>query len=188
MTNFVACKKQVKNRGKAPDAFLLELVNWAKSAPDEIFAQRPGHEIYSEVAEQLGPYPIGDLSYRKAVMLEVLRVLAGFESSWKWEEGRDINNPASDKPCTMEAGIFQVSGDSMGFDPSLKTLVQATAGTLDCQKFRETTKANHSFAIEYCARLLRFTIRHHGPIRDHHIDGWLSREAVAEFEAALRED
>ena len=55
MANFVACKKQVKNRGKAPDDFLLELVKWAKSAPDEIFTERPGHEIYSEVAEQLGP-------------------------------------------------------------------------------------------------------------------------------------
>lgn len=80
-------------------------MNWAKSAPDEIFVARPGHEIYSEVAEQLGPYPEGDLTYRKAVMLEVLRVLGGFESSWRWEEGRDITNPASDKPCTMEAGI-----------------------------------------------------------------------------------
>lgn len=187
MTNFVSCKNQVKNRGKAPDAFLQELVKWAKSAPHEIFAERPGHDIYSEVAEQLGPYPPGDLTYRKAVMLEVLRVLGGFESSWRWEEGRDIANPASDRPCTMEAGIFQVSGDSMGFDSSLKALVKDTAGTLDCEKFRATTKANHPFAIEYCARLLRFTIRHHGPIRDHHIDEWLSRAAVAEFKAALLE-
>lgn len=76
----------------------------------------------------------------------------------------------------------------MGFDPSLKQLVKETAGTLDCEVFRAATKANHPFAIEYCARLLRFTIRHHGPIRDHYIDEWLSREAVAEFKAALLEE
>ena len=121
-------------------------------------------------------------------MLEVLRVLGGFESSWTWEEGGDVTNPASDKPCTMEAGIFQVSGDSMGIDSSLKTFVKDMTGTLDCEKFRVTTKSNHPFAIEYCARLLRFTIRHHGPIRDHHIDEWLSKEAVGEFKAALLEN
>ncbi|WOI46516.1 hypothetical protein [Acidovorax sp. BLS4] len=187
MVNFVACKKKVKNRGAAPENFLMELVKWAKSAPDEVFIERPGHEIYAEVAEQLGPYPEQDLTHRKAVLLEVLRVLGGFESSWRWEEGRDVTNPASDKPCTMEAGIFQVSGDSMGFDSSLKTFVKEKIGTLDCEKFRAATKSDHLFAIEYCARLLRFTIRHHGPIRDHHIDEWLSKEAVGEFQAALLE-
>jgi hypothetical protein len=28
-------------------------------------------------------------------MLEVLRVLAGFESSWDWEAGRHVTNPTS---------------------------------------------------------------------------------------------
>lgn len=188
MAKFIACKKKVRNRGEAPDEFLAELVAWAKTAPDEIFAVRPGQEIYSDVAALLGPYPPGDLTYRKAVMLEVLRVLGGFESSWKWGAGVDVTNPSSDKPCTMEAGIFQVSGDSMGFDASLKALVKATAGTLDCETFRKTTQQNHLFAIEYCARLLRFTTRHHGPIRDHHIDQWLSKDAVSEFKAALLEN
>jgi hypothetical protein len=39
--------------------------------------------------------------------------------------------------------------------------------------------------MEYTARLLRHTTRHHGPVRDHHIDPWLRRDAVREFEELL---
>ena len=35
---YKALKAQVKNRGKAPDAFLDELIAWGKDAPEEIFA------------------------------------------------------------------------------------------------------------------------------------------------------
>ncbi|PNG49960.1 MULTISPECIES: hypothetical protein [unclassified Variovorax] len=184
-TPFVAAKKKVHNRGVAPDAFLDEIVAWAKTAPDDVFAPRPQHEIYSDVAPVLGPFTPGDMRQRRAVMLEVLRVLAGYESSWRWTAGVDTTNPDSNTPCTIEAGIFQVSGNSMNFDQSLKDLVRAAAGTLDCETFQAVTKANHAFAIEYCARLLRFTLKHHGPIRDKHIHQWLSKEAVAEFEKAL---
>jgi hypothetical protein len=184
-TTFVAAKRKVKNRGSAPDAFLNELVTWAKTADDAIFAPRQSHEIYSDVSPQLGPFKPDDMIQRKAVMLEVLRVLGGFESSWKWDAGVDTTNPDSNTPCTIEAGIFQVSGDSMNFDQSLRDLTQTVAGTRDCSKFQQVTKSNHEFAIEYCARLLRFTLRHHGPIRDGHIHEWLSKDAVAEFEREL---
>jgi hypothetical protein len=184
----LSAKRRVKNRGEAPNEFLAELEAWARIAPEEIFAMRPGQDIYSNVAALLRPYAVGDLIYRKAVMMEVLRVLGGFESPWKWGAGVDVTNPASDKPCTMEAGIFQVSGDSTGFDAFRKALVKATAKTLDCETFRKTTQQNHPFAIEYCARLLRFSTRHHGPIRDHRIDQWVSKDAVDEFKAALLEN
>ena len=39
---------------------------------------------------------------------------------WKWQAGVDTTNPDSKTPCTEEAGIFQCSGNSMSFDPSLK--------------------------------------------------------------------
>src|SRR5919112_1869436 len=102
--HFVACKNEVANRGVPPNRFLDELIDWAKQAPDEIFERNNTHDVYSSVASELGPYP--DLLHRKAVMLEVLRVLGGFESSWDFNEGRDINNPTSNTPCTEEAGIF----------------------------------------------------------------------------------
>jgi hypothetical protein len=184
--NFIACKHKVFNRGKPPDAFLNELVDWAKDAPDEIFLPNQIHDIYSNVKDELGPW--NGLTHRKAAMLEVLRVLGGFESSWKWNEGVDVTNPLSNTPCSEEAGIFQCSGNSMDRDATLKALLLKETGRTDCETFKMETKSNHPFAIEYCARLLRFTVRHHGPVRDRHINEWLRRDAMAEFEAFLTAD
>ena len=43
--------------------------------------------MYASVITELGPFE--DILHRKACMLEVMRVLARFESSWKWNEGID---------------------------------------------------------------------------------------------------
>ncbi len=180
---FVACRSAVHNRGKPPLAFLEELVAWGRQAPVEIFAVNDRHDIYSVVQEALGPWE-GEL-HRRVVMLEVLRVLGGFESSWDWTEGRDITNPSSNTACTEEAGIFQCSGNSMNFDASLRQLLQRTAGRSDCETFREVTKTNHAFALEYSARLLRFTVNHHGPVKRGEILPWLRRDAVAELRSFL---
>jgi hypothetical protein len=180
---FVACKSEVHNRGNAPDAFLDLLIDWANDAPDEIFARNQFSDIYSSVVSELGPWQ--NLQHRKAAMLEVLRVLGGFESSWDWQADVDVNNPNSITPCSKEAGIFQCSGDSMSINPSLKALVERVTGGDDCDVFRQTTKDNHRFAIEYCARLLRFTTQHHGPVRDRNIHTWLRRDALEEFKGFL---
>ena len=181
--NFVACREKVLDRGRPPVAFLNELVDWGVSAPAEIFARNNRTDIYSVVGAELGPWA-NDLE-RRAAMLEVLRVLAGFESSWKWNAGVDTTNPHSNTACTEEAGIFQCSGNSMSFDASLKSLFQAVSGATDCDTFRATTKANHTFAIEYCARLLRFTVNHHGPLKHKHALPWLRKDAVAEISTFL---
>ena len=180
---FVACKSVVHNRGTPPDSFLNELIDWAIAAPDEIFTRNTNHDIYSNIVGDLGPWT--GLLHRKAAMLEVLRVLGGFESSWDWTAGVDTTNPNSNTPCTEEAGIFQCSGNSMSFDSSLKQLLVQATGVSDCDTFRSETKSNHKFAIEYCARLIRFTVNHHGPIKRREINPWLSRDAVAEFEGFL---
>lgn len=182
--NFVACRHKVFNRGQPPIAFLDELVDFGVRAADEIFAPSDRADIYAVVKDQLGPW--ANNLERRAAMLEVLRVLAGFESSWNWKEGVDTTNPNSNTACTEEAGILQCSGDSMNFDHSLKSLLQAAAGKTDCDTFRATTKSNHQFALEYCARLLRFTIKHHGPVRDNHIQPELRRDAMAEFLTFLK--
>ena len=176
---FDACKQKVHNRGKAPDLFLNELVDWAKTAPDEIFKKNEKFDIYSSVVKQLGPWE-SEL-YRRASMLEVLRVLGGFESSWNWSAGVDVTNPSSNTPCTEEAGIFQCSGNSMGFSPTLRQLLLDAGGDGNCASFIVISKENHKFAIEYCARLIRFTTKHHGPIKNQHIHSWLRRDAVQEF-------
>src|SRR4030095_14185844 len=104
---FKAAIEKVLNRGIPPDSFLNELVAWGKTAPDEIFAPNLLPDIYGKTKAELGPWenPI----QRKAAMLEVMRVLAGFESSWDWTEGIDTSRLGSDTPENSEAGAWQVS-------------------------------------------------------------------------------
>src|SRR5689334_4383131 len=119
----IATKQHVANRGVRPDDFLDQLVAWGKKAPDEIFEPNTHIDVYSSVFDALGPWQ--DITHRRAVMLEVMRVLAGFESSWNWNEGRDTSNPSSVTLDTTEAGAWQVSADSMSFGQELKDLVLA---------------------------------------------------------------
>lgn len=175
-----AIKSEVANRGVPPDSFLAELIAWGRKASFTIFTERPGFDVYSAVNDELGPWH--GLNHRRAVMLEVLRVLSGFESSWNWNEGRDMHNPASDTLPEIEAGAFQVSADSIGFGQDLKQLVESRAGSLRAQDFIVAMKRDHEFAIEYVARLLRHTTRHNGPVARGEINKWLKRDAVAEFE------
>jgi N-acetyl-anhydromuramyl-L-alanine amidase AmpD len=184
--SYLATRQHVLNRGRAPIAFLDELVAWGKDAPDEIFAPNTVSDIYSSVRNVLGPWE--SLQHRRAVMLEVLRVLGGFESSWRWVEGVDESNPDSDTPVEIEAGIFQVSANSMNFGPELRNLVKRKAGAVDPETFQRAMKKDHPLALEYAARLLRRTTRHHGPVRDGHIHRWLRRDAVAEFLSLLSGD
>lgn len=180
---YIATRQKVLNRGIPPTAFLDELVAWGKTAAPEIFAPNPLDDVYSSVVGTLGPWQ-GAL-HRRAAMLEVMRVLAGFESSWQWNAGRDTTNPTSVTPDTIEAGAWQVSANSIGFGQELKDLVMATVGSIDGTKFQAEMKANHPFAMEYIARLLRRTTHHNGPVKRHEIDEWLRRDAVAEFQALL---
>ena len=172
--HFHAAKQRVLNRGVPPDKFLEELVGWGKIAADDIFERNSHVDIYSNVVGVLGPWK--NLEHRRAAMLEVLRVLAGFESSWHWDAGVDTTNPTSVTPDTIEAGAWQVSANSMAFGQELKDLVLKKVGTFN---------GNHQFAMEYTARLLRRTVNHHGPVKRHEIDEWLRRDAVDEFHALV---
>ncbi len=176
---FHATKQKVLNRGSPPDAFLSEMVAWGKAAADDIFAPNDNPDIYASVVDALGPWQ--GLPHRRAAMLEVMRVLAGFESSWHWDAGVDTTNPTSVTPDTIEAGAWQVSANSLAFGDDLKTLVNQHAGSLDPTEFQKKTKEDHPLAMEYIARLLRHTVNHNGPVKRHEIDPWLRTDAVAEF-------
>lgn len=180
---FEATRQKVHNRGRPPAVFLDALVDWGLAAPDTVFERNARFDIYSSVAGELGPWQ--DLLHRKAVMLEALRVLAGFESSWDWNAGVDTTNPDSNTPCTQEAGIFQCSGNSMSLSAELRQLLRDSAGSDSCEVFIVHTKRDHRFAIDYCARLVRLATRHHGPIKHRHINPWLRRDAVDEFRRFL---
>jgi hypothetical protein len=176
---YKATKHRVSNRGVPPNSFLDELVAWGKTAPEEIFVPNAAMDVYSNIFGVLGPWQ-GN-AHRRAVMLEVMRVLAGFESSWRWTEGRDTTNPTSVTPDTIEAGAWQVSANSMGFGPELRNLVLSRAGAVDGNTFQRAMKQDHTLAMEYIARLLRRTVNHNGPVKRHEIDHWVRKDAVAEF-------
>jgi hypothetical protein len=182
---FNATKQKVANRGVPPDAFLTEMVNWGRTAASDIFAPNTNNDdIYANVRDVLGPWQGED--HRRAVMLEVMRVLAGFESSWDWTAGVDVSNPNSNTPQTEEAGAWQVSANSMNFGSELKALLLDRIGTTDAKAFRTAMKADHPLAMEYIARLLRRTVAHNGPAKRHEINSWLRKDAAAEFQALLQ--
>jgi hypothetical protein len=133
-----ATKQRVHNRGVPPDSFLDELVAWGRTAADDIFLPHSQRDVYSNVVGVLGPWQ--DLRHRRAAMLEVMRVLAGFESSWNWNEGVDVTNPTSNTPSTMEAGAWQVSANLMGFGQELKQLVLSEMGSLNGNDFQRAMK------------------------------------------------
>ncbi len=182
-----AIKSPVFNRGVAPDSFLQELIEWGRTAPDDIFAPNNDPEdVYDRLRPILGPWS-GPL-HRRAAMVELLRCLAGFESSWNWKEGVDTTNATSMRNIEgRETGIFQVSFDSLRLDDAknagddLRQCVLKYCGALDIHKFLDQMKFGHIFALEYCARLLRNNYFWDGPIKRHEIDSSLSREAVVQF-------
>lgn len=184
---FVATKSPVANRGIAPDSFLTELVAIGRTLPPEVYTRRddpkPPHEdIYTKVKAKLGPWR-GD-RHRLAVLLEVLRVLGGWESSWDWDAGKDEHNPGEDSPAEMSAGLWQISCDSLGFGADIKKLA-AEHGIDGPIKFQTVMKSDHAFAVEYTARLLRYTDEHNGPVRRGLILPDLKVKSVAEFEQLL---
>jgi hypothetical protein len=201
---FVKTRVKVLNRGIPPVEFLQELVAWGKTAPKAIFADQPGNEkdIYAKVTEELGPF--GNITHRKACMLEVMRVLAGFESSWIWGTGRDEDNPQEDSPDTISAGPFQVSANSMGFGQDLRDLVAQHGihnSKRDGDAFQVLMKNNHALAFNYISCLLRHTSMANGPLykgnerskfkpklrgKEQSIYPWLSRDAAKEFQQLLR--
>lgn len=195
--NFVSTKARVLNRGVAPDDFLNEMVDWARTAPDDIFAVNSNADIYGKVRAELGPYT--SLLHRKAVMLEVLRVLAGFESSWDWTEGVDTSRLGDDTPENSEAGAWQVSYDARRLAPELKTFLDSK-GITNGLVFQRVMKFNHPVAMEFAARLMRHNTKHNGPLykgaerdiirrslrgAEHSIYPWLKRDAVNEFQGFL---
>ncbi len=60
-------------------------------------------------------------------------------------------------------------------------MLTASGADGSCESFIAITKANHALAIGYCAQLLGFTIKHHGPIKNGLVHPWLRRDAVDEF-------
>ena len=192
--NFDSAKKTFHGKdARRLSAFLPELVTWANTAPVDIFAKNNNSDdIYARVKPFLGPFE--DNEHRRAIMLEVLRVLGGIESDWKWTEGADGSAGSNRELNEIETGLFQVSSNSMAHGRDLRALVVRRVGSDKDSKFIEAMKADHALAMEYIARLLRHTCRANGPLEifppgrtpdPDNVYQYLDRKAVEEFQAVL---
>ncbi len=195
-------KAKVYNRGNPPDGFLTELIEWAQSAPDVIFAPNAVPvDIYTVIKASLATYTGHDatgtptyrwdsLKQRKAAMMEAMRCHAGEESSWTWILGVDTTNKHSQAHIEgEETGIFQVSFDSLNLGHGAMKPFAEGHGIDTPQAFIDKMKSDHKLALEYYARLSRVSIAWAGPLLRHGQDSvypWLSRAAVEEFMGFLK--
>ena len=163
LRTYNACHRAVSvQHTNPPNSFLDQLIDAINPLPDEVFAPNDRSDIYSVVVNALGPW--NGLLHRKAAMCEVLRVQAGFESDWNWDEGVDVNNQHSMTHIEgQEAGAFQVSADSMASDPSLPACVDRAVGTDDPLAFINAMKRNHPLAVRIREALAvqHAVVRHH---------------------------
>ena len=171
--------------GRPPIAFLQQLVETLDGLPDDVFAENELHDIYAVMKGVLGPYT--SLKHRKAVMCEVLRVQAGFESDWRWDAGVDSGNHRSRTHIeSEETGAFQVSFDSIGTRQSALLGFAKQHGIDTAETFITKMKTDHGLAVEYCARLLRISTSWCGTIKDPtKVISHVRRDAVEEFQTFL---
>ncbi len=162
-----------------PVAFLDTILKWAQSESDTVFERNTGFDIYS-VLEKL---PHTSLLERKAVALEALRCIGGFESNWNWKEGRDVSaGPETEEQ--MEAGAFQVSFDSSRLGPDLQRYLIEN-GIFHAGDFRTRIQVDPVFDCAYTFRLLRVSTRWDGPINRGWVTAAASLDAHKEWMALL---
>lgn len=188
MSKYTYISKPVYNRGHASDIFLDQMIAWGRISPDEIFkVNNEPDDVMNLIKPVLAPDGWIDLMHRRCAMLEMMRVLGGFESSWNWNEGPDVTNPSEDNPETMSAGAWQCSWNSRSFGQDLKYLA-AKNDVTNGDKFQAVSKADHPFAMEWVARLTRYTTRHHGPLKRKEVLPWLNPLAMGEFRTFVESD
>jgi hypothetical protein len=187
-----ALKRPVHNErgslmGTPPDTFLDTLVTWARGEDDAVFAPNATPlDIFTLIKPKLAPNGWRDLPHRKAAMCEAIRVHAGFESGWNWNEGVDVTNAASRAHIEgQETGILQVSWDSTRLGESVREFAHANGILDDIPAFLARMKSDHTLALAYYARLVRVNIRWAGPLVHGFILRELQLDAVAEFERLL---
>lgn len=182
-----ACLYKVHNRGMIPLSLVQDVVAALRETPLETFAVNSNSDVYSSVNSELGPYK--SLTHRAAVMGNVMLVQAAFESSYKYGEGRD-KSASNTSACTMEAGLYQTSGNMNTFNAESKSVLvpfQAKyCKSTTCDEFRRCTKEPvKAFVHGHFIRAARITTRHWGPMVRKEINPWLSRACVLQIEGLL---
>lgn len=184
MRNYQECLHPVPNRGVPPTSFLDEMVDIFRTLPDSLFAPNANNDVYSLTVGVLGPWD--GILHRKAAMAEIARVTAGFESSWKWNEGAD-KSAGPETTDQTETGAWQVSRNSilLDRDGNLHQFVLDTVGSNTAQDFITHMKIDHHFAVEYFVRLARISYSWDGPLKRKEVNACLWKPSVAEFQGFL---
>lgn len=190
-----------KNRGRAPTGYVKGMaVAFAEAHRDFKVGNAalatmtepvdtPDRDIlawYVNVLSDAGLEPPTTAEERLTQLFTIMLGLGMRESSGKHCEGRDMSadNVSAD---SAEAGLFQVSHDSIGSHPQLRTLFEHYSGRDDLldvfsedvhcsasswenwgegagRDFQELTKRCPKFAVFYAGVLLRRRRKHWGPI------------------------
>lgn len=201
---FAACLHLIEGRGRPPLPFLSELVTWGRSAlkaSPEIFApNQVAIDAFTILKSSLGTFGGNDASgtpifrwdsllHRAGGMLELMRVHAGRESSWSWNEADDKSAKRNRPAKELETGLFQVSFDSELLGHAALKDFAAANDILTVDKFIPAMKENHVLALEYYARLVRVSIAWAGPLIRHTADSvypYLNRDSMREFMGLLK--
>lgn len=178
----------VYNRGAPPVAFIDELVLWAKFAGDDVFMPNDSNDIYAKYAPVLGPWT--SLPQRKAGMMEMLRVLAGYEVAGhgRPEPTRIILITARQQPRRGSSRCRRTRWPLATLKTRLFAFWQHRSG-----RFYPGDETDTFFALDYAARLLRLTINANGPVLHDdlasgdkkYLHHWLSPSAMNEFMALI---
>lgn len=182
-----ACMYKVHNRGIVPFSVVRDIVEAIRVTPVSVFAKNGNADVYGSVEREMGPYT-SDL-HRAAVMGAVMVVQSGFESSWNYQDGRDMsaNNTSS---CTEEAGLYQTSGNMNTFSVEAKATLQPFMAlhckSTTCSEFRRCTKEPvKAFVHGHFMRAARITTRHWGPMVRKEINLWLRKACALQIEQLL---
>lgn len=202
---FIAAATEVFNRGKLTQTFLNDMVGVIGAMPEHIFLPDMEVDMYGKAADKLGPYE--STLHRRAVMCEILRVLALFESGGDHTEGVDTSRLGPDTPENAEAGAWQISLDSRKIHSDLRDMLSeyrsdhVPSGIKNGIVFQQVMKFDPDFSTRYAATLMSHNGMHNGPLykgaeraiirsslrgEKHSIYPYLKKTAVAEFLVALQ--
>lgn len=167
---------KVPNQGPPPDSFISALVSFGTITGRYVAAVNSNQDdIMGIIRPILAPSDWTGIEQRLAGLLTALLYDAGFESSWNFGCGVDMEPGAgTSRPANeWEAGAWQVSQNSINKDVPFKAM--GSLGTLSAlvgaycngatgpTVFQAAMKTNHLLAIQYAAWLFRFNTNWSGP-------------------------
>jgi hypothetical protein len=164
---FDELKQTFGGHGPAPEAFFSDLLDWQKTAADEIFAaNEEPDDVFGIIKPVLHPDgPWESLMQRKAALLYMGMIHAGYESDWRYQEGVDTTNAASMAHLTgQESGMFQESFDSTFLGHFAMRPFAIANGIDDPADFIARMKSDHRLAFEYYFRSSRISFKWAGPL------------------------